>query len=51
MNLQRNGSQPSSAGLPSTSTHLAIQEALDGRVVDWMEPVTDEQYGAAREES
>jgi hypothetical protein len=22
----------------------AIQEALDGRVVDWMEKVTDQQY-------
>lgn len=22
-------------------THIAIQEALDGKVVDWMEPVTD----------
>lgn len=27
-------------------THLAIQEALDGKLVDWMEKVTDEQYGA-----
>jgi len=26
-------------------THIAIQEALDGKVVDWMEKVTDEQYG------
>lgn len=26
-------------------THIAIQEALDGKVVDWMEHVTDEQYG------
>ncbi|TDU64532.1 quercetin dioxygenase-like cupin family protein [Prosthecobacter fusiformis] len=25
-------------------THLAIQEALDGKVVDWMEPVTEEEY-------
>jgi hypothetical protein len=25
-------------------THIAIQEKLDGRVVDWLEPVTDEQY-------
>jgi hypothetical protein len=25
-------------------THIAIQEALDGRNVEWMEPVTDEQY-------
>lgn len=28
----------------STMTHLALQEALDGKVVDWMEKVTDEQY-------
>jgi quercetin dioxygenase-like cupin family protein len=25
-------------------THMAIQERLDGRTVDWMEKVTDEQY-------
>lgn len=25
--------------------HLAIQEAEDGKVVEWLEPVTDEQYG------
>jgi len=25
-------------------THIAIQEALEGKVVDWMEQVTDEQY-------
>lgn len=31
---------------PATAvTHIAIQEALDGKVVDWMEKVTDEQYG------
>ena len=30
---------------PATAlTHIAIQEKLDGRVVDWMEHVTDEQY-------
>jgi quercetin dioxygenase-like cupin family protein len=27
-------------------THIAIQESLDGKVVDWMEKVTDEQYVA-----
>jgi len=27
-------------------THLAIQEALDGRTADWMEHVTDAQYAA-----
>lgn len=26
-------------------THVAIQERHDGKVVDWMEHVTDEQYG------
>lgn len=26
-------------------THIAIQEALKGKVVDWMEQVSDEQYG------
>jgi quercetin dioxygenase-like cupin family protein len=30
---------------PSTAmTHIAIQERQDGRVVDWLEKVTDEQY-------
>jgi hypothetical protein len=27
-------------------THIAIQESLDGKVVDWMEQVSDEQYQA-----
>lgn len=25
-------------------THIAIQESLDGKAVDWMEHVTDAQY-------
>jgi len=25
-------------------THIAIQEALNGKVVDWMEQVSDEEY-------
>lgn len=25
-------------------THIAIQEALDGKVVEWVEKVSDEQY-------
>lgn len=30
---------------PGTAvTHIAIQERLDGRTADWMEPVSDEQY-------
>ena len=33
-------------GATSTTAmmHIAIQESLDGKVVDWMEKVTDEQY-------
>lgn len=32
---------------PATAmTHIAIAEALDGKVVDWLEHVTDEQYQA-----
>jgi len=27
-------------------THIAIQERLDGKAVDWMEHVSDAQYGA-----
>jgi quercetin dioxygenase-like cupin family protein len=27
-------------------THIAIQERLDGKTVDWMEKVSDEQYQA-----
>jgi quercetin dioxygenase-like cupin family protein len=30
---------------PTTAmTHIAIQEGLDGKVVDWKEKVSDEQY-------
>jgi 4-carboxymuconolactone decarboxylase len=28
-------------------THIAIQEQLDGKTADWMEKVSEEQYGAA----
>ena len=32
---------------PATAmTHVAIQESLDGKAVDWMEKVSDEQYRA-----
>jgi quercetin dioxygenase-like cupin family protein len=32
-------------GSPTTGmTHLAMQEALDGKTADWMEPVTDAEY-------
>jgi len=31
---------------PTTSmTHIAIQEKLDGKAAEWMEHVSDEQYG------
>ncbi|MEZ2129261.1 MULTISPECIES: cupin domain-containing protein [unclassified Sinorhizobium] len=31
---------------PETAmSHIAIHEALDGKAADWMEHVTDEQYG------
>jgi quercetin dioxygenase-like cupin family protein len=34
---------------PTTAmTHIAIQEALDGKAVEWMEHVSDEQYGVKR---
>lgn len=32
---------------PTTAmTHIAVHERLDGKAVDWMEPVSDEQYRA-----
>jgi quercetin dioxygenase-like cupin family protein len=32
---------------PKTAmTHIAIQEALDGKAVEWMEKVTDQQYSS-----
>ena len=34
------GAMPTSA-----MTHIAIQEALDGKVVDWMEQVSEAEYG------
>lgn len=32
------------AGPATAMTHIAIQEQLDGKVVEWMEKVSDEQY-------
>jgi len=33
---------------PDTAmTHIAIQETLDGRMVDWLEKVSDAEYAAA----
>jgi quercetin dioxygenase-like cupin family protein len=34
---------------PTTAmTHIAIQEQLDGKMVEWMEKVSDEQYQGTR---
>jgi hypothetical protein len=32
-------------------THIAIAEALDGKVVEWLEKVSDEQYQPASAEA
>jgi hypothetical protein len=33
---------------PATAlTHIAIQEALDGKFVNWLDKVTDAEYAAA----
>jgi quercetin dioxygenase-like cupin family protein len=32
------------ATLTTAMTHIAIQEALDGKTVEWMEKVSEEQY-------
>ena len=35
---------------PSTAmTHIDIQEMKDGKAVDWLEKVSDEQYGVRKE--
>ena len=34
---------------PATAmTHIAVQEQLDGKAVEWMEKVSEEQYGSGR---
>jgi quercetin dioxygenase-like cupin family protein len=33
------------ASATTAMTHVAIQERLDGKTVEWMEQVSDEQYG------
>jgi quercetin dioxygenase-like cupin family protein len=33
------------ASATTPMTHIAIQEQLDGKTVEWMEKVSDEQYG------
>jgi quercetin dioxygenase-like cupin family protein len=37
------------ADATTSMTHLAIQEGLDGKMVEWMEKVNDEEYKAAGE--
>ena len=34
------------ASATTAMTHIAVQEALDGRAVDWLEHVSDADYGA-----
>ena len=36
------------ASAETAMSHIAIQEALDGRTVDWLEHVTDAEYSAPR---
>lgn len=37
---------------PTTGmTHLAIRESLDGKAVEWLEKLADEQYRGKREEA
>lgn len=36
---QGHGASPNKA-----MSHIAIQEEVDGKVMDWLEKVTDEQY-------
>jgi quercetin dioxygenase-like cupin family protein len=33
------------ASATTAMTHIAIQESVGGKNVDWMEKVSDEQYG------
>ena len=32
----------------TSMTHIAVQEKLDGKVVDWMEQVSEEEYGVGK---
>jgi len=42
----RHGATPTTA-----MTHIAIQESLDGKAVEWLEKVTDAQYDAGGPET
>ena len=37
------------AAATTAMTHMAIVEELNGKAVEWMEKVTDAEYGAANE--
>ena len=47
----RNEKQWHGASPTTAMTHIAIQEALDGKAVEWLEKVSDEQYQGRRIES
>lgn len=34
------------ASKTTAMTHIAIAEAVEGKVVDWLEPVSNEQYNS-----
>jgi len=34
------------AAIKTAMTHIAINEVLDGKAVDWLEQVSEQQYGA-----
>ncbi len=36
------------AGPQTAMTHIAVHEALDGRSADWLDPVSDAEYGDYR---
>jgi hypothetical protein len=45
--LRKNPEDLHRATAPTGITHIAIQEALDGKVTEWMEQVSEEQYRQA----
>jgi quercetin dioxygenase-like cupin family protein len=38
------------AAVDTAMQHIAVQEALDAKAVEWLEHVTDEQHGQPRDE-
>ena len=42
--MNTNREKPLSLSVVSLFAHIAIQEKKDGKVVDWMEQVSDQQY-------